>query len=167
MAQGNYSRIAGVEAHTLTDAKVKINSRTYYGFDKITWGSAVEGAEMIYGTEFEPIAETRGTYKGNCEFDLLLSEFIALVASLGGDYLTKRFDLQANIKAEGGALHTLVIPSCRIIDDSVTLERGKATYKSIKCSVRGRITINGKPASAGVAGSANTIGASLSASIGL
>lgn len=157
MATANYPQINGVEVHTLTDTRVKIDGRPYYGFDKITWSNTVEGAELIYGTEFEPLAETKGTYKGAAEFDILLSEYIALTNSLGGDYLIRRWNFTANIRADGGQLHTIFIPRCRIIDDSVTLERGKATYKSIKCSVLGRITINGKPAPAGLAASSNTI----------
>lgn len=130
-------------AYTLESAHIDLNGRHFVGVQSIKWQETMDGAEQVPGAAGIFIAETRGTYKATCEFEILWSEYVALVQGLGSGYMEKRFNIGAQVQDTGLGLSSLFIPSCRIIDKGGSLERNKASVKSVKCSVMGIITLDG------------------------
>lgn len=164
-------------AYTLASAHIDLNGRRYVGINTIKWQHAMEGAEMVPGASLVSIAETPGMYKATCEFEILWTEYVALVRGLGSGYMMRRFNIGAQVMDNGAGLSSLFIPSARIISVDGGLE-SKAATKNVKCSVMGVITIDGiSPVLAGASsgggnvfgGSASvvaSVGASVSASVG-
>ncbi|MFO0588836.1 MAG: hypothetical protein U0441_14900 [Polyangiaceae bacterium] len=147
-------------AYTLASAQIDVGGRRIVGIRKVDWSESMDGSEKIYGASKLPIAETEGLYAAECGFEILHSEFDALIAALGPGYMQVRFNLGAQLMDTGRGLSSLFIPSCRIINSSGTLD-DKATYTAVKCSVLGQITRNGISA---IASGALTLGSTIGGS---
>lgn len=149
-------------AYTIKNARIDVAGRKIVGINKITWTETMEGAEQIPGASLLYIAETTGTYKATCEFEILWTEFARLTKALGSGYMLKRFNVGAQVQLPGGPLSSLFVPQCRIIDAGGSLE-DKASYRTVKCSVSGVISLDGVTAiDTGSFAGGNVIGGSAS-----
>jgi len=151
-------------AYTLQSAYIDLAGSRVVGIQSIKWQETMEGAEMVPGASQQFIAETAGTYKATCEFEILWGEFVTLMQKLGRGYMRTRFNIGAQVQEAGLGLSSLFVPNARIIDAGGGLEANKASVKSIKCSVLGVISLDGVTAidSGLLSGGGNVIGGSAS-----
>lgn len=169
----NYPLINGF-AYTLATAHVDFLGARFVGISNLKWGEAMEGREMVPGAALFYVARTPGIYKATCEFEILTSEYLALIQKIGPGFMMKPFNVGAQMVDPAGVLPLLTIeyPGLMIDDAAGSLEQ-KASTVVVKTQIGPgqMISYNGITAIAGGAlgGQAgNTFGGSASvvASVG-
>lgn len=164
MATPNYPTMADGDALTIIEATFSIDGVSYPGLETLKWTNAIEGNELVYGSQFAPYAETTGTYKGSVEWELNYFQYRKLIQRLGNPYMTKRFNVVVNLRGPRTGLSTLVIPKCRIVEDSGAIERGKNVVIPAKMTVLGVIEMDGAMAAPGIARASSNFSSALSIS---